>query len=195
MDISFFLFYSLIITITPGPTNLVILSTVHNNGVKKAMKFCYGAVISFGIILFLSVFLNSILTKTLPDILFYMQIIGSVYIFYLAYLIYNMNVLVNDNKEFGNFKIGFIMQFVNPKVIIFALTAFPSFVMPYYSSIYEQILIALIVTIIGGISFFSWVIFGNILKRFLQKYQKKVNTVMALFLVYCGYMILKIEAF
>lgn len=193
MNITFFLFYCLLVTIAPGPTNIIILSTLHNNGIKKALEFCYGAILSFGIVLVLSVLLNSFLTTFLPNILFFMQIIGLVYMLYLAYLIFNMHSTPSNKKEFGNFKIGFFMQFINPKVLIFSLTLFPSFVMPYYSSIYQLVGFAFIVTLIGGISFFSWILVGSLLKTFLNKYQRFVNVFMSLFLIYCAYIISGIE--
>jgi threonine/homoserine/homoserine lactone efflux protein len=195
MNITFFLFYCLLVTIAPGPTNIIILSTLHNNGIKKALEFCYGAILSFGIVLVLSVLLNSFLTTFLPNILFFMQIIGLVYMLYLAYLIFNMHSTPSNKKEFGNFKIGFFMQFINPKVLIFSLTLFPSFVMPYYSSIYQLVGFAFIVTFIGGVSLFSWILFGSLLKTFLNKYQRFVNVFMSLFLVYCAYVISGIEKF
>lgn len=189
MNITFFLLYCMLVTISPGPANIVIFSTVQNLGIKKAVEFCYGAVLAFGLILLLSVLLNSVLTSLLPDILFYMQLFGGIYMLYLAYLIFNMDVSSTNSQEFGSFKLGFLMQFINPKVVVFCLTVFPSFVMPYYSSTYELLGFALIITIIGGIAFFSWVLFGSLLKNILQKYQKRVNVLMSLFLVYCAYMI------
>ena len=195
MNITFFLFYCLLVSIAPGPKYIIILSTLHNNGIKKALEFCYGAILSFGIVLVLSVLLNSFLTTFLPNILFFMQIIGLVYMLYLAYLIFNMHSTPSNKKEFGNFKIGFFMQFINPKVLIFSLTLFPSFVMPYYSSIYQLVGFAFIVTFIGGVSLFSWILFGSLLKTFLNKYQRFVNVFMSLFLVYCAYVISGIEKF
>lgn len=195
MDLIFFLTYCILITITPGPTNIVILSTVQNNGVKKAVEFCYGATLAFAIILFLSVFFNTILTKYIPNLLSVMQIIGTVYILYLAYLIFNMNLISSNGKDIASFKIGFLMQFINPKVIIFCLTVFPSFVMPYYSLFYELLIFVLVITIIGAISFFSWVLFGKLLKFFLQRYLRIVNITLSIFLVYCAYMISGIEKY
>lgn len=190
MNIAFFLLYCLLLTITPGPTNIVIFSTVQNYGVKKAVEFCYGAILAFAIILVLSVFLNSFLTSLLPEVLFYMQIIGSLYILYLAYLIFNMDsTSISNNTEIGTFKIGFFIQFINPKALIFCLTVFPSFIMPYYSNLFQLLAFALLITIIAGIAFFSWVLFGKLLKTFLQKYQKLVNILMSIFLVYCAYII------
>jgi len=41
MDITSFLLYCFIITATPGPTNVVILSTTQNYGIKKGLHFSY----------------------------------------------------------------------------------------------------------------------------------------------------------
>lgn len=193
MNLTFFIFYCLVATIAPGPNNILILSTVNNYGVQKALKFCYGAVLGFGILLVLSVVLNSYLNAVLPNILFVMEIIGSIYMLYLAYLIYNMTEDIKDKKDFATFKTGFFMLLINPKGIVFSLTIFPSFVMPYYNSIYELLLFALGITIIGGISFFSWVLFGKLLKKILEKYQRFANMIMSLFLLYCAYLISGIE--
>lgn len=195
MNITSFLIYCIIITLAPGPTHIITLSTVQNYGVKKAISFCYGASIAFAIILVLSVIINSGLASFIPKAIIVMQIIGASYILYLAYQIYNMDNSLNGRKDFGSFKTGFLMQFINPKVILFCITIFPSFIMPYYSSIYELITFAFIVSIIGSLSFFSWVIFGSLLKSLLVKYQKITNIILSLFLVYCAIMISGITNF
>lgn len=46
MNITSFFIYCIIVTVTPGPTNIVILSTVNNFGTKKAMEYTYGATIA-----------------------------------------------------------------------------------------------------------------------------------------------------
>lgn len=189
MNILSFLVYCIIITFAPGPTHIVTLSTVQNYGVKRAISFCYGASMAFAIILVLSVLLNSFLASFIPKAVFIMQIIGASYILYLAYQIYKMDNSSENKKDFGTFKSGFLMQFINPKVILFCITIFPSFIMPYYSSLSELVLFAFVVLSIGTLSFFSWVIFGTLLKSFLQRYQRVSNVLLSLFLVYCAIMI------
>lgn len=88
MNITSFLIYCVIATFTPGPTNIVILSTVHNYGTKRAMKYTYGATIVFGLLLAISAMLNTMLISIIPKVLIVMQIIGSSYMLYLAYHIY-----------------------------------------------------------------------------------------------------------
>lgn len=134
MNITSFLIYSIIVTFTPGPTNIVILSTVHNFGTKKAMEYTYGATIAFGLLLVISAMLNTMLITIIPKILIVMQIIGSLYMFYLAYLIYKMDTSKSTVNQTGTFMSGFLMQFLNPKVVLFTMTVIPGFILPYYTA-------------------------------------------------------------
>ena len=189
MNITSFLVYCFIITVTPGPTNIDILSTVNNHGTKRAMQYTYGATIAFGLLLAISAMLNTMLISVIPKILIVMQIIGSIYMLYLAYQIYKMDTskpIVNQTGTFGS---GFLMQFLNPKVVTFTMTVFPVFILPYYTAIPAVTLSVVTITLIGFIAFIIWVLFGTIFKKFLKKHEKVVNIIMALFLVYAAIMI------
>ncbi|MFP7471497.1 LysE family transporter [Niallia taxi] len=184
MNITSFIIYCFIVTFTPGPTNIVILSTVHNFGTRKAMEYTYGATVAFGLLLVVSAFLNSVLYTIIPKLLMVMQIIGSLYMIYLAVQIYKSDSakgnLINNT---GTFLSGFIMQFVNPKVILFTMTIIPSYIMPYFQSASALMTSIAGITFIGFLAFITWVLFGAIFKAFLQKHKKAVNLLMALFLV------------
>jgi len=188
MNITSFLIYCVIITFTPGPTNVVILSTVQEYGVKKAMEYSYGATIAFGALLAISAVLNTMLVSVIPKILIIMQIIGTLYILYLAYQICKMDTSGSTEKQVATFRSGFIMQFVNPKVVLFTMTIIPGFVMPYYTDPYLLAVFVAIITVIGFLAFVTWVLFGAIFKELLLKYQKLVNVSMSLFLIYSAIM-------
>lgn len=189
MNITSFLIYCIIVTFTPGPTNIVILSTVHNYGTRKTMEYTYGAGIAFGILLVISATLNTVLMGIVPKILSVMQVIGSFYIIYLAYHIYKMDSSESNVKQNATFASGFLMQFINPKVVLFTMTVIPSFVLPYYSAPSILAIFVVVIAFIGFLAFVTWVIFGTIFRAFLQKHQKIVNIIMALFLVYSAIMV------
>ena len=189
MNITSFLIYCFIVTFTPGPTNIVILSTVHNSGTKKAMEYTYGATIAFGLLLVISAMLNTMLITVIPKILIVMQIIGSVYMLYLAYQIYKMDTSKPTVNQTATFMSGFLMQFLNPKVVLFTMTVIPSFILPYYTEMPAVTISVIVITIIGFLAFITWVLFGTIFKKFLQNHKKTVNVIMALFLVYAAIMI------
>ncbi|GED71674.1 amino acid transporter LysE [Brevibacillus reuszeri] len=182
--------YCFIVTFTPGPTNIVILSTVNNFGTKKAMRYTFGATIAFGFLLVISALLNTMLITVVPKILLVMQIIGSFYMFYLAYQIYKMDTSkTTAEKHTGTFLSGFLMQFLNPKVVLFTMTVIPSYVMPHYQEASEVSMSVIAITFVGFLAFVTWVAFGTIFKKFLQKHKKSVNGIMALFLALAAIMI------
>ena len=189
MNITSFLIYCFIVTVTPGPTNIDILSTVNNYGTKRAMQYTYGATIAFGLLLAISAMLNTVLITVIPKILIVMQIIGSIYMLYLAYQIYKMDTSKPTVNQTGTFMSGFLMQFLNPKVVTFTMTVFPSFILPYYTAMPAVTISVIVITLIGFLAFITWVLFGTIFKKFLQKHKKVVNVIMALFLVYAAIMI------
>lgn len=192
MNMMFFLFYCLMMTITPGPNNIMILSMVHQHGIAKAVHFCYGSIMGFGISLALAATFNAVLITFIPNVIGVMQWIGSLYMLYLAYQIIRMDGTICSKKEFSSFKKGFLLQFVNPKGVLFCLTVFPSFILPYYSDQTELIFFVFVITGIGAFSFFTWVFFGALLARWMQRYRKSVNGIMAAFLVYTAVIILGI---
>ncbi len=189
MNITSFFMYCFIVSFTPGPTNIVILSTVHNFGAKKAMEYTYGATLAFGLLLVISAMLNTVLVTIIPKILMVMQIIGSVYMLYLAYQIYKMDTSKPTVNQTGTFMSGFLMQFLNPKVVLFTMTVIPSFIMPYSTAMPAVTISVIAITLIGFLAFVTWVLFGAIFKEFLQKHKKIVNVMMTLFLVYAALMI------
>lgn len=189
MNLTSFLLYCFIVTFTPGPTNIVILSTVNNLGAKKAMEYTYGATIAFGLLLVISAIVNSMLITIIPKILIVMQILGSLYMFYLAYQIYKEDTSKPTVIQTGTFMSGFLMQFINPKVVLFTVTVIPSFIMPYHTGVPAVTLSMIVITVIGFLAFITWVLFGTIFKEFLQNHRKIVNVMMALFLAYSAVMI------
>ncbi|MNI22379.1 Cysteine/O-acetylserine efflux protein [compost metagenome] len=189
MNITSFLIYCMITTFTPGPTNIAILSTVNHLGTKKAMNYSYGATIGMGLLLIISATLNTMLITIIPKILIVMQFIGSLYMCYLVYQIYKTDKSNPTVNQAGTFMSGFLMQFLNPKVVLFSLTVIPTYIMPYYNEILAMTISIVTITLIGLLAFTTWVLFGTIFKEFLQKHNRTVNVFMALFLAYAAIMV------
>jgi len=193
MNLISFLSYCIIVTFTPGPTNVVIASTVQNSGVKSALKFALGSTLGFGTLLSISAIFNKVLIDILPEMLPVMQLIGSLYILYLAYQILKMDISSKKNRtqslNHSYFLSGLMMQFVNPKVITFTMTVIPSYVLPYYGSGKMLMLFVAVITFIGFLAFTAWIVMGILSRAFLQKQQKAVNIIMALFLLYSAFIV------
>lgn len=149
MNILSFLIYCVVATFTPGPTNIVILSSVQHSGAKKSMGYVYGSTLAFGLLLIISTLLNRVLVEIIPNILIIMQVIGSLYMLYLAYKIFKMGSMEDQPDPNANFRSGVLMQLVNPKVLVFTLTVIPNYVMPFYTSSLALFMFVIIITVIG----------------------------------------------
>lgn len=195
MNMTSFFIYCMIVTFTPGPTNIVILAAVHQYGMKKAMKYIAGASLAFFILVSASVMLNRSMAANVSPFLTVVRVVGSVFMLYLAYQIYRMDVSKETAGQAVTFVSGFAMQFANPKVVLFTITVIPAYVMPYYTSGFVLAIFVVMVSLIGVSAYVTWAVFGTVFKKIMQKYQKAANLILALFLVYSAFMVSGIAEF
>lgn len=186
------LLYAFVSSFTPGPNNIMAMLFANKYGFKKTFKFCLGVGVGFLIILILSAYFNLLLHNFLPKIEFIMKLIGAAYLLYLAIKIVTSKNSGNDNDGGNNnsFFVGVVLQFINPKAILYGITAMSTFVLPYNSSHFSLLFYSLLLASIAIMSTSSWSMFGSIFKEFISKYRNQFNLVMALLLVYSAITIL-----
>lgn len=92
----------------------------------------------------------------------------------------------NDAEKEPHYLMGFFLQLINVKIIIYGLTMFSSFILPHVSRIPLLLGFAFYLMILGAIGNLIWAFAGNVLKIFYGKYYKGMNAVMALLLVWCA---------
>jgi threonine/homoserine/homoserine lactone efflux protein len=155
-------------------------------GFKKTIKFCLGVGTGFLVIMLLCSYFNLLLKNTIPKLEFYMTILGSIYMFYLAVKIMfsKGNNKESEQNNHNGFNTGMILQFINPKVILYGLTAISTFIIPFNNSNLSLILYSLFLAFVGFVSTVCWSLFGSLFQRFLTKYKSQFNVVMALLLLY-----------
>ena len=123
-----------ILAISPGPDNIFVLmqSVVHGKkyGLATIIGLMTGCIVHTT---FVAVGISSIIKEN-NTIFSVIKILGAVYLFYLAYKVItggseiSMSTEKIDKKTpFQLFKIGFIMNVLNPKVTLFFLALFPGF--------------------------------------------------------------------
>lgn len=185
-NFSAFLSYIIITTFTPGPNNIMSMSNASKYGLKRALPFNTGVFFGFFIIISLASLFSSRLFNIIPSIQPIMTYVGAAYILWLAWKTYSSrpNVVDENTKATNTFFSGFILQFVNLKVIIYGLTITSTFIVPYYRSKLILAGFALMLACISFISTFTWAVFGSLLQRFFENHSKVINIVMALLLVY-----------
>ncbi|GIN19197.1 hypothetical protein J1TS3_03310 [Siminovitchia fordii] len=112
---------------------------------------------------------------------------GMGYMLYLAFKTLTSKDHHNDRKDASSknlFVIGTILQFINPKGILYSVTVVTTFILPYYHSYFSYLIFSLFLGIVGFISSSSWSLFGSIFQKLLAKYRRPFNIIMALLLVY-----------
>jgi threonine/homoserine/homoserine lactone efflux protein len=131
--ISFILAVS-ILAISPGPDNIFVLmqSVLHGKkyGLATIIGLMTGCIVHT---IFVAVGISTIIKEN-NTIFLVIKILGAVYLLYLAYKVItggseiSMSTEKIDKKTpFQLFKIGFIMNVLNPKVTLFFLALFPGF--------------------------------------------------------------------
>ena len=129
-----FVFAVTLLAISPGPDNVFVLmqSVIYGKkyGLATILGLMTGCIIHT---IFLAVGISSII-KDNNNIFLGIKLFGAVYLLYLAYKVYGSSSVISVSTDkiekktpFQLFKIGFIMNVLNPKVTLFFLALFPGF--------------------------------------------------------------------
>lgn len=183
-----FLSYVFVTTFTPGPNNLMSMSNASRYGFKKSIFFSIGIFFGFFSIMAICSFFSVKLYNLIPSFKPIMTIIGAIYILWLAWKTYKSkpHSESSDDKNTNTFLSGFLLQFVNAKVILYGITTVSTFIVPYYKSVVVLSIFSVILAFVGFMSSCCWSVFGSVFQKVFIQNEKIVNTIMALLLVYCA---------
>lgn len=185
--LSDFLIYCFVTAYTPGANNLLSMSNAIRLGFRRSIRFNFGILAGFAVIMTACTIFSAALYSLLPKVKFILQIAGGSYMLYLAWKIWKSSSEINteDGKE-ASFLSGMLLQFINPKIYIYAITAMSLYILPVYHSAGALAGFTVVLSLIGASGSFVWALFGGIFCRFLSRHTKIVNLIMALLLVYCA---------
>ena len=138
--ITFFL-TSLLLTLSPGPDIIYVISQSISKGIKPALMTSLG--LTFGLLIhtfFVTIGLSLIISEN--DYIFNMiKLLGVFYFLYLIVLTFkNRNIKkesIIENNSSNHFFRGLIMNLLNPKVSLFFIAFFPSFL--FHNNINNEI--------------------------------------------------------
>ena len=155
-------------------------------GFRKALPFNFGVFTGFIIVLTLCTVFSSLLFTLIPRIQLPMKILGAVYMLYLALKPF-LPIKKGAAKDLtGSLIMGVVLQFINPKLYIYGITAISSFILPWYTEMHILAFFIFLLSFMGLACTVCWSFFGSLLSKIFDKYGRIINIAMALLLVYCA---------
>lgn len=188
MNTAAFLSYMLLMTFTPGPNNIMAMANSAKHGFKGGLRFNFGVLAGFLVIMTGCAIFSSLLYDLMPKIEPVMICAGAAYIMWLAWSIWR-DAPKNGKKhalETNSVVSGMILQLVNAKVILYGITALSTFILPYYRGFSALLPFILLMAFAGFVSTCCWSLSGAVFVSFFDKHKKTVNALLALLLVYCA---------
>ena len=181
-----FLSYVVVTSFTPGPNNIMSMSNASRYGFRRSSRFTLGVCAGFFLIVGLAIAFTIVLYRAIPSIKPVMTVIGATYILWLAWK--TATATPGDKKSAGQntFTSGLALQFLNPKAILYGLTAASTFIVPYYHATPVLVGFAAALALVSLASTTLWAAFGSVFQRFMAENHRLVGYVMGALLVYCA---------
>lgn len=174
-------------SVTPGPNNIMVMTSGVNFGVKKSLPLLTGICVGFTIMLLMVGLGFSELFELFPSLHFIIKCVGVVYLLYLAYLIAGSSTSVESKHQTQPFTFmkGALFQWVNAKAWIVATGAIAAFTTTGASFLSQNLMIALTFFLVSFPCVGVWLLFGSVLKKLLnsERNKKCFNLVMSGLLV------------
>jgi threonine/homoserine/homoserine lactone efflux protein len=179
--------FAFVASITPGPNNLMLMTSGVKYGFGRTLPHLAGVVVGFALMIAVVGLGLDVLFERFPQILPIMRIAGSLYMVWLALKIALAKPI--SKAEPGGRPIGFFaaagFQWVNPKAWAMALGALAAYagVMDSYAG--GVLLIAALCGVIAIPCCVAWTLFGASLSRLLMdpRVTRPFNWTMAALLV------------
>ena len=170
-----FIALSFIIAITPGPSVVYVVSYSLRYGTKAGIVSTLGINAGSIVAILIAAFGLSALLEIYPYATSFIQIIGSLYILYLAILIWPRHSVSNvDDQNLSKesyinlFRNGVITSVLNPKDIVFYTAFIPTFIPRSIDLVSYQsyfLLLAFLYMFIGFVTKCSFAVFSGFTKK------------------------------
>jgi threonine/homoserine/homoserine lactone efflux protein len=152
--------FSLAMSISPGPVNMIIVSSGASYGIRKTFSFVSGATIGFTLLLlFIGLGFYKIV-DLYPSILKYLAVSGSLFIIYMGYSIGSSKpeLDIKEQKQ-PTFIQGFLLQWLNPKAWIACVAGVSLFSESDSNQVF--LTFSLIYFLVCYLSLFAWSLLGD----------------------------------
>lgn len=185
--LSAFLLFAFIAAFTPGPNTILALSMGTRHGFRGCFRLLAGICCGFFCVMLLCGILTFSVSTLSASCIRIMKYVGCLYIVWLAWKVFSARTeQENASSADAGFTAAFLLQFLNIKVVIYGMTAYSAFLLPWYDAAVTLPAGALVLTLIGSAGTVAWAGAGSVLRHFFLRHARLANTLMAVLLLGCA---------
>lgn len=159
--------YALVSIFTPGPNNVTSSSIGMRAGYGRAVRFITGVFTGFFVVMTLAGLLTEALVAAVQRAEVVLRILGVAYLLWLAWTVVKPRQSEATSGASARFIDGFLLQFVNVKVILFGITMYGTLLTPWVRSPRAVLLSALGLSFLSFCSTSLWALLGAVIQRFI----------------------------
>jgi len=185
-----FLLSIVLVGYSPGPCNVFALATVLRHGRREALRVWFGMLAGYVLVGVGLMLLAHYAGVAFGAYVKYLKYAGAAYVAHLACRIFRTRGSDFSDGRGCTFANGFVLQLVNAKMMVYELTAYSTFALPYSERLVDLVPVFLALILAGPGGNLVWLLCGSRLHHALTRHRALTDTVMALALVACAVMIL-----
>ncbi|MBO4445058.1 MAG: LysE family transporter [Bacteroidaceae bacterium] len=179
----------LVVGYTPGPANIYALTMGVKYGKTHAMRAWAGLFAGFTLAALVIVILTHFIGAVMGKYIVWLKYLGALYLFWLALKTWKSGMGKTDGRKSCSFLSGFVMQLTNAKMLLFELTVYSTFVLPYSNRISNLLELVPLLWVAGPVANLVWLEAGNGLRGLFNKYGEQIDLVAALALATCAFFV------
>ena len=164
--------YSLVMTGTPGPNNMMLTASGARFGYRRTLPLLLGIVLGVCSMLALSALGLGVLFDRFPVLQSGLKIAGSLYLAYLAWKVAFSGAAhgaeAPREKPLG-FWHGAAFQYLNPKAYVMTVTAMSVYSLAGEEYVGSALLIIAVFAVVAPAAISLWAAFGTVLGRLMAK--------------------------
>ena len=181
--------YACATTWSPGPNNILLLTSGGQFGFKKTLPLMRGIWAGLITVMVICGFGCAFLGSLIPSVEKYARLTGAAYILWLGFKTLTRPVSSSDPKSEKavplRFINGFLLQFLNVKILMLGIAAYCSFVLPYGTGAASTLIFAVTMAACAAAGNLIWATAGSLLFPVYSRHYRLFNVIMALLLFWC----------
>lgn len=167
-----FVVMTFVVSATPGPNMLLIMSISARHGVRTAIVGMAGCMTALMAMLGISAAGLGALLQAFPTVFDALRLAGAAYLAYLGVQCWNApatSAVAVAPTGSATYQQGFFVAASNPKAILFAAAFFPQFIDPQAAQLPQFAILLLTFAVIEVTWYFVYAVSGRKLSTYLQR--------------------------